>query len=52
MLTICAWCLAYLRGPRTSPRVSHGICGGCAQRETERTMDYLGHYWLDLGGEG
>ncbi len=32
----CAWCGLHLAGDPQAPLVSHGICGGCLQRERER----------------
>lgn len=34
LTVICAWCKTHLSGPTTSApdRVSHGICGACAEK--------------------
>ena len=36
MVTVCAWCQKYMGSmePLQDPRVSHGICSECCQRES------------------
>lgn len=32
MKVVCAWCGKHLRGERSDPEVSHGICKQCLKR--------------------
>ena len=61
MAVVCAWCMRMLRGRRTDPYVSHGMCGPCAAKQLmeaglsfnfapERGEWYA--EWQDTGGEG
>jgi hypothetical protein len=36
MVTVCAWCQKYMGSmePLIEPRISHGLCGDCAERES------------------
>ena len=36
MVTVCAWCQKYMGSmePLYEPRISHGLCGECVERES------------------
>jgi hypothetical protein len=36
MVTVCAWCQKYMgsKEPLQETRISHGICGDCAERDS------------------
>ena len=36
MVTVCAWCQKYMGSmePLQETRISHGICGDCAERDS------------------
>ena len=36
MVTVCAWCQKYMGSmePLQETRISHGVCGDCAERDS------------------
>jgi hypothetical protein len=57
---VCAWCKNHIGGDPASEVVSHGICGGCLEKQladpladTHSDLEQsVWNAWVDTGGEG